>query len=219
MLVWYPVPIMGYTYPDMTCRLRASSSIDEITGCWNWLKMLDRDGYPRMKTGRRKNYDRRHAGAHRVSYEHYVGAIPPGMVIDHLCRNRGCINPEHLRVVYPRQNTLENSLAVTALNAQKTHCKRGHSLSGDNLVIVSDGSRQCGQCLKLRQKISNEKSRLAHANGPGRGGLNRRRTHCKHGHEFTPENTYHHINPNTGYALRQCKACVLASNERRRQRA
>src|ERR1051326_5431077 len=107
-------------------RLRNNSVVDE-KGCWVWQKQLDRDGYPRMKTGSHAEGTRKHSGAHRVSYKVFVGAIPAGLQIDHKCINRACINPSHLRVVTNRINTLQNSISMPAINAAKTHCKRGHA--------------------------------------------------------------------------------------------
>lgn len=82
--------------------------------------------------------------AHRVAYELVVGRVPDGLVLDHQCRNRLCVNPDHLRPVTNRINVLIGE-GASAINLQKTHCRKGHPLSGDNLKIEKLG-RRCRQC-------------------------------------------------------------------------
>jgi hypothetical protein len=115
-----------------------ASSLTVDSGCRVWRLARDRYGYGRIKTGGS------HRGAHRVSYELFVGPIPDGMHLDHVCRNRCCINPDHLRVVTPVENVMLGR-SSPALNAAKTHCKRGHPLSGANLYLWGR-SRICRTC-------------------------------------------------------------------------
>ena len=79
---------------------------------------------------------------HRSVYEHFRGKIPDGLVLDHLCRNRACANPYHLEAV----TASVNSRRGENHNKGKTHCKRGHPLSGGNLYITPDGRRLCREC-------------------------------------------------------------------------
>lgn len=72
---------------------------DNITGCWDWCGKIDKNGYGRKCV----NY--KYLGAHRYMYEKFVGGIPRGMQIDHLCQNKKCVNPEHMEVVTPAENT------------------------------------------------------------------------------------------------------------------
>src|SRR5271166_2588383 len=92
---------------------------EPMSGCWLWIGAL-RGSYGIF----RPTPDRKES-AHRLSYKQWRGPIPEGLVIDHICRQRVCVNPDHLRVVTKRQNTLENSDSLQAKNAVKTHCKRG----------------------------------------------------------------------------------------------
>lgn len=84
--------------------------------------------------------------AHRYAYKLLVGEIPDTLVLDHLCRVPLCVNPAHLEPVTNRVNIMRGN-SPTALNKQKTHCKRGHELSGDNLIIKrGSGHRGCRTC-------------------------------------------------------------------------
>jgi hypothetical protein len=119
-------------------QLRASQS-----GCVEWTGRIDRYGYGQFRPGGR---DTSHCGAHRWSYEHFVGQIQPGTHIDHLCRNRKCVNPWHLELVTPRENVMRG-LGPAAVNARKTHCIHGHPLTPDN-IYTSSGMRTCKICKK-----------------------------------------------------------------------
>lgn len=115
------------------------------TGCWEWSNR-DKDGYGIIKI-KGKNIR-----VHRVIYEHFVGPIPDDLQPDHLCRNRACSNFEHLEIVTARENTLRSN-CVSAINARKTHCIKGHPLSGDNLYVYDEGrKRQCRQCSRERYR-------------------------------------------------------------------
>jgi len=95
---------------------------------------------------------RRYVRAHRYSYEAFVGPIPEGLTLDHLCRVRNCVNPEHLEPVSLKENLLRGD-SSPAHNARKTHCMRGHALSGDNLYInPGTGYRACRTCLRERAR-------------------------------------------------------------------
>lgn len=119
-------------------------SIDPKSGCWIWRGSLDRNGYGEFLVGN---------SAHRVAYTHWKGAVKKGKVIDHLCRTRNCVNPFHMKAVTSRDNTFApGSRANAAINKIKTHCKYGHRLSGTNLHVRKNGTRQCKQCNRDRAR-------------------------------------------------------------------
>ena len=121
--------------------------VDTYGVCWEWIAGKTGRGYGQFKTGH-KNIP-----AHKYSYALLVGPVPEGKQLDHLCRNRACVCPDHLEIVTNRENVLRGS-GVTAQNARKTHCLRNHPFDGDNLRIsVRDGSRACKQCERDRRVI------------------------------------------------------------------
>jgi hypothetical protein len=112
------------------------------TPCMPWPGYLSPDGYGYLSVN---NHTRR---VHRAVYENVKGKIPPGLVLDHLCRNRSCVNPDHLEIVTPKVNVLRGE-TITARNAKKTHCVHGHSLDAPN-IYLHRGRRMCLACNRRR---------------------------------------------------------------------
>jgi hypothetical protein len=125
-------------------RLIRLSEMDTETGCRVWTGAVVASGYGKISlpAGR--------VGAHRVAYETWVGQLPQGMTVDHLCRNRRCINPAHMEAVHGRANTLRGE-GMTAKRARQTHCKRGHELTGGNVYLWRT-SRICRTCRRERDE-------------------------------------------------------------------
>lgn len=112
-------------------------------GCWQWTKSC-RNGYPALSVNKRQQ------GAHRYSYELFVGPIPEGYTIDHLCRNKRCVNPKHLEAVTNRVNVLRG-IGVTAHNSRKEKCKHGHEFTPENTAIRK-GGRSCRICERTHSR-------------------------------------------------------------------
>jgi hypothetical protein len=119
--------------------------------CWLYPYATHANGYAFIHCGNGKK-----TCAHRLSYIFYKGAIPDEYVIDHLCKNKLCVNPHHLEAVTQRVNILRGD-SLGALRARMTHCQKGHSLSGKNLRIAKNGSRRCRTCDSARTKRDREK--------------------------------------------------------------
>jgi hypothetical protein len=116
------------------------SKINKIKSCWIWLGSKSGSGYGRMQRNNKKYF------VHRFVYEIYKGKIPEGYEVDHLCRKRDCVNPEHLEAVTMKENR------VRAGNTRrKDFCKHGHPFSGGNLRLYFNKKRnkfikECRKC-------------------------------------------------------------------------
>lgn len=110
-------------------------------GCWQWTGHLDIGGYGSFWNGKPIK-------AHRFSYEYYIGVIPEGLELDHLCRNRACVNPAHLE---PTTRKINESRAIqNPHNKLKTHCPAGHPYDIINTRFDKNGNRECKICSRMR---------------------------------------------------------------------
>jgi hypothetical protein len=126
----------GFEKTYMTPDKRMNKYIMPITecGCWIWIGALNRDGYGVYSSQL----------AHRASYSKIRGAISEGMELDHLCRIRCCVNPNHLEEVTHAENVRRGDAAKR--NREKTHCPRGHAYTSDNIYLVKGKWRDCREC-------------------------------------------------------------------------
>lgn len=116
-------------------------------GCWEWVGSRRTDGYGQIRVGSRL------VKAHQVAYELFVGPIPPGIEIDHTCRNHGCVR--HLEAV-PHQVNVARGTSPHGLNAQKTRAACGHPFDA-----VISGCRRCSACYRAMQAESQRRRRAA----------------------------------------------------------
>ena len=131
-----------YRQPE---HVRFFAKVDVDGDCWEWMAARDRDGYPKFAR----------TVAHVWIWRYLVGPIPDGYELDHLCRNRGCVNPDHLEPV-PKSVNKARSFSPWAIHARVTECPNGHPYEGDNLVIrtKADGKtkRECRTCRQARSR-------------------------------------------------------------------
>ena len=140
-----------------------SNALDRVIGhlgdcpldpdeCWVWKGTILKKGYGRiMRFGKQLH-------AHRMVWELLVGPLTSDEVLDHLCRNRACVNPNHLEPVGNKDNVLRGE-GPTAQNARKTHCPQGHPYDETNTYRIRTGGRACRTCARIRTRERRERSR------------------------------------------------------------
>jgi len=130
-------------------------------GCWNWTASLNDSGYGVLhKPGKRGGVVR----AHRFAYELLIGLIPETLVIDHLCRNRACVNPDHMEPVTIGENVRRSPIATSTINALKAECSQGHAFDAANTYVNPSGSRRCVKCRDVSRHPRTEAQKAARHN-------------------------------------------------------
>lgn len=180
-------------------RFVAHIDVRGAEDCWPWTGGMQNQGYGRFGS------DGQTFRAHRLAYEMAVGPIPDGAHLDHACHNkdaecaggngcqhRRCCNPAHLQPATLVENVMRGK-SEAALNARKTHCKRGHPFSPENTRLTAGGRRRCMTCSGLT--------------GKGSASHEREKTHCPQGHAYDEQNTYYILKSDGSVKCRVCRAC------------
>ena len=135
---------------DIRSRIESKFIPEPNSGCFIWIGNLNDSGYPVLSMTIAPGVKRLRR-AHRMYYELEKGPIPEGLQLDHLCRIRCCVNPEHLEPVTLVENVMRGE-SFYAKQARRTHCPQGHEYSGRNLMLTTRGERKCRACDLARVK-------------------------------------------------------------------
>jgi hypothetical protein len=140
-----------------TAEARFWSKVNKTDACWEWTASK-RYGYGQFRVGGGGSAN---LGAHVVAYIWLIGPVPAGLVLDHLCRNRACVNPEHLEIVTAEENSTRGKVSRAA---EIPNCPNGHPWS-ENTLMPTNGWRMCKACNYPRSKEYNRRRRLLLAEG------------------------------------------------------
>ncbi len=177
-------------------------------GCWLPNRKAANYGYVQVE------YDHTRILLHRLVYETLVGPVLDGCDLHHaVCHTKACCNPWHVVELPHREHAKLNRLAIN--NRSKTHCPKGHEYSPENTYVGKRGGRLCRTCMRIRsaQHQAKRAPKRTHKRADPAIHPNSAKTHCPHGHEYTPDNTMIH---KRGY--RVCRACKRISNAHYRHR-
>lgn len=125
------------------------SRVKKGVGCWEWSGTIGAKGYGRCR------WNGKYMNSHRAVYEILKGAVSSELQLDHLCRNRACVNPDHLEPVSPKINVLRGE-GLAAKNAKKTHCPKNHEYSKENTYILRN-HRYCKECSRMKLRVRRAK--------------------------------------------------------------
>lgn len=139
--------------PPTEDRVLLNTYFCPFSGCWLWTGYTTPRGYSFIQVLGKKY------SVHRLMWVKEHGVIPPDKQIDHLCRNRNCINPDHLELVTSRENTMRG-ISFSAVNAKKTHCVHGHEFTPENVRPRKRGGRECLACRRRKAETASAKKQV-----------------------------------------------------------
>lgn len=150
---------IAMTNENLLPRLRKFIFFDPKTTCWLWQGDITSKGYAQFRVAGKSRC------AHRVAYEIFRGLIPDGLQLDHLCRVRHCVNPDHLQPVTHAENLLRGKRA-------QTHCTHGHEWTKDNTrltftrsVFTGEPRRKCRECVRFYGRLARQRKFDVNASG------------------------------------------------------
>ena len=129
-------------------RIQNKIEINPVSGCWVWAGAKFMQGYGQIVIGGRQGRKRR---AHIIAYEEWIGSVPIGYELDHLCRIKLCVNPQHLEPVTHGEN-MRRGDGWAGTHARTTHCPQGHPYNEINTYYHPDGRRECRTCKRNRSR-------------------------------------------------------------------
>lgn len=119
--------------------------------CWNFTGHISKSGYGKLRIKNKVVY------AHRYYYENLKGKIPQNLQLDHLCRNRSCVNPDHLEIVDSKTNTMRSPIAIASINLKKIKCKNGHDYNKKNTLWIKTKTGKGRVCLICKRSRENNR--------------------------------------------------------------
>ena len=133
---------------DVIERFYSKVNFNDESNCWEWTGGKFSNGYGFFKVNKKM------LRAHRFSYEYFKGTLQTDQHIHHTCKNKICVNPDHLQQLLPKEHSYNSSFH----NALKTHCKYGHEFTGENTRIKINGKRGCKTCELIQGRIRQRKN-------------------------------------------------------------